>query len=314
MRGGALMRRGRRLLTGFWLAIAVLVLTGCGAEILHDLPESDANEVVTALQSHGIDARKKTVDEAANTWSINVPRSDSGRSLALLREHKLPRKREAGLGDAFDSGGIIKTPMHEKVQYLLGLQGDLTNTLESIGGVIDASVHIALPEKDRTTGVVREDPTASALVEYQPIAGELPVDKNEIRGLIAHSVPGLSEKNVQVVLKPASIVAPMSTGGGRSDVDLVDVAGVVVERGSVSHLKLLTGAGLALLLALGVLLFLGGRANDQLKLQVQGLERQLESRRRRPLALGGAPGGPGGAQAPGSEPMMDAQQPTADRM
>ena len=57
----------RRLLAA--VAGASLLLA-CRANVLHDLPEADANKIVSVLQDHGIQAEKAVADEELNTWAI----------------------------------------------------------------------------------------------------------------------------------------------------------------------------------------------------------------------------------------------------
>lgn len=269
--------RVRPLRLAVVLAGAAFLLS-CRTNVLHDLPESDANRIVSVLQDHGIYAEKEIGDEEANTWTITVPRDAAGRAWSVLEEYKLPRAQERRFADVFGKSKLVVTPKEEQALFLEALQGELSQTVESIDGVIDARVHLVLPERD-LGGAFRGQPKASVVVEYLPDAqGQPPIQRNEVQQVVAHAVEGLSPTEVAVVLKPASIAAPRSTRGG--NLDVVRSAGLVLDRGSVQRFKIYVATATMLLAVLGFLLLLEGRSNNKLRNRLQGMERELRQAQR----------------------------------
>ena len=80
------MARIERFLPSVAALVACTLLVGCRTNVLHDLPESDANRIVSVLQDHGIYAEKEIGDEETNTWTITVPRDAAGRAWSVLEE------------------------------------------------------------------------------------------------------------------------------------------------------------------------------------------------------------------------------------
>lgn len=277
-------------------ALAVVLVStifvACRTNVLHDLPEAEANRIVSVLQDHGIYAEKEIGDPEQNTWSISVPRDASGRAWSVLEEYKLPRAPERRFADVFGKSKLVVTPKEEQALFLEALQGELSQTVESIDGVIDARVHLVLPERD-LAGAFRGQPKASVVVEYLPTPqGQPPIQRNEVQQVVAHAVEGMAPTDVAVVLKPASIAAPRSARGG--DVDVVRSAGLVLDRGSVSRFKVYVATATMLLAVLGFLLLLEGRSNNKLRNRLESAERELrQAQRSAAMAQKAAPAGQG---------------------
>jgi type III secretion protein J len=268
-----------RAIHGLLLVTLATLLLACKAEVLHDLPESEANRILAVLQDHGIYADKVLADPEENTWSIAVPRDATSRAWSVLEEYRLPRANERTFSDVFGKSKLVVTPREEQALFLEALQGELSQTVESIKGVIDARVHLVLPEKD-LAGNFQGAPKASVVVEYLPNAqGVPPIQRPEVQQVVAHAVEGMAVENVAVILKPASIAAPTSGAGG-GNVDAVRSAGLVLDRASVQRFKIYVASALLVLAILGLMLFLEGRTNNRLRRQLQALERDLRQAQR----------------------------------
>jgi type III secretion protein J len=255
------------------------LLLGCRAEVLHHLPEGEANRILAVLQDHGIYADKILADPEENTWTIAVPRESISQAWAVLEEYRLPRDQERRFADVFGKSKLVVTPREEQALFLEALQGELSQTVESVKGVIDARVHLVLPERD-ITGQYQGAPKASVVVEYLPNAqGAPPIQRAEVQQVIANAVEAMTAENVAVILKPATIAAPKSAGGA-SGVDAVRSAGLVLDRSSVERFKIYVATATMILAGLGFLLFLEGRTNNRLRRQLQTVERDLRQAQR----------------------------------
>jgi type III secretion protein J len=262
-----------------FVTLAASFLFACRAEVLHDLPEGEANRILAVLQDHGIYADKVLANPEENTWAISVPSDSTAQAWAVLEEYRLPREQERRFADVFGKNKLVVTPREEQALFLEALQGELSQTVESIKGVIDARVHLVMPEKD-LSGNFQGMPKASVVVEYLPTPqGVPPIQRPEVQQVIAHAVEGMAAENVSVILKPATIAAPRSQGGG-SNVDAVRSAGLVLDRGSVQRFKIYVATATMILAFLGFMLLLEGRTNNRLRRQLQTVERDLRQAQR----------------------------------
>ncbi len=95
---------------------------------------------------------------------------------------------------------MIPTASEEKARLLMALSGELSRTLKSVQGVVDARVQVVLPDNspllDRSQW---SPPTSSVLIKYQ--GSQLPLTQDEVKSLVARGIEGLQADNVAVVFK-----------------------------------------------------------------------------------------------------------------
>ena len=115
----------------------------------------------------------------------------------------------------------------EKAKMLVGLTGEITRTLNSIAGVVEARVHVVVPDNnplmDRSQW---STPTASVLIKHR--GKEPPLQEAEVKSLVAKSVQGLTPEQVAVVFKNVPVM-PASARDvgfflGNQEITLVAVA------------------------------------------------------------------------------------------
>jgi type III secretion protein J len=181
----------RGLLIGLLLAL----LAGCQMDLHTKATEVDANEMLGALLSAGVDAHKRTPD-AGKTWTISVKESQAARAIEVLRDSALPRERRATLGDLFKKEGLISSPTEERVRFLFGVQQGLAETLSKIDGVIVARVHIVLPNNDPLATTIK--PSSAAVFVKHRRGVEIQALVPAIKNLVVHSVEGLEYNQVTV--------------------------------------------------------------------------------------------------------------------
>src|SRR2546423_1482183 len=89
---------------------APLLFSRCMTDIQHGLNESEANDILVLLQSHGLNAAKEQEGGGTGevTWKVVTRRSEGTRSWQLLKEAELPKPRLAGL-EIFNRGSLIPT-------------------------------------------------------------------------------------------------------------------------------------------------------------------------------------------------------------
>ncbi|MBN2056998.1 hypothetical protein JW905_18875 [bacterium] len=179
-----------------------LLAAGCDTTLLHGLDERAANEIIVVMEQSGIKCRKiEEHGDRGSTWAVSVPRGHAPEAWRLLRDRDLPRKEEQGFAEVFAKKGLIPTTMEEKAMMLHALSGELSHTIETIEGIVDARVHLVIPEVSEYLGQeeLLPEPSAAVLAKYRT---EPAVGVGQIAVLVAHSVQGLSPDRVSVLLVP----------------------------------------------------------------------------------------------------------------
>ncbi len=185
---------------------AALALAACGMQELHrDLTEEQANEIVAALAERGIDADKRGGDEG--TWNVGVADGDFAEAVSILRQQGLPGETFVSLGDVFQKEGFTSSPLEERARLIYGLSQELSQTVSAIDGVVQARVHLTLPQPNPLTNEAPES-SASVFVKYRP-GYQVENQTGAIKTLVANSIEGISYDRVSVVMVPAAAaVAP----------------------------------------------------------------------------------------------------------
>jgi type III secretion protein J len=209
--------------------LPALLLSACEVEIQHQLTEREANEILVLLERKGIPTKKAKEEGGRElTWMISVPKAHAANAAMLLKENELPRTKMPGF-EIFNRGSLIPTATEERAMFLQALAGELSKTICSIDGVLDARVHINIPQTDELAArEARPEPSASVLVKYRAYTdpGEKapppPVTDDQIQQLVARSVQDMSPQNVSVVMTAAAMPGGLDTNGPSN----VDVLGI----------------------------------------------------------------------------------------
>ena len=203
----------------FALIVMALVLGACAkrVELMASMPETDANEVMAALQNAGIVADKAPGKEGMVSLSIEA--SEVGRAVDLLRTKGLPRERFMGMGQVFKKEGLISSPLEERARYLYAISQELGATLSQIDGVVLARVHVVLPERGGA-GDPMLPSSAAVFIKYQE-GYNLDVLQPQIRRLVNNSIPGLSPEKISIVLFGSQPLAPRTAGAHQGSASTV---------------------------------------------------------------------------------------------
>lgn len=195
-----------------WITVAALAmaLAGCKVGLFSGLNEQEANEIVAALSSERLDASKERLEN--NEWQVQIEESQMGSALAVLRAQGLPRARTINLGDVFQKQGLVSTPSEERMRYIFAVSQELSQTLRSVDGVIDARVHVVVPANDPLNDKIRPS-SAAVFIKHRPDV-DLRLLAPTVKDLVAHSIEGLDHDQVSLSLFEARR-APVSTAADK---------------------------------------------------------------------------------------------------
>ncbi len=194
------MRALTRHLMPIGLILAAATLSGCGEqEVYGKLKEPQANEMIAALRGANISATKQASGEGE--WSIAVSQDQFARAVEVLKAQGLPRDEFQSLGDVFAKKGFVSSPVEERARLIYGLSQELSRTVSAIDGVVEARVHLAIPEVDPLSDKTKPS-SAAVFVKYQP-GFELRSQTGAIKSLVTNSVEGLQYDKVSVVMFPS---------------------------------------------------------------------------------------------------------------
>lgn len=194
--------------------LALLLLTGCKAQLYSALSERDAMEMVAILLQHDIPADRTIAKDGTST--VQVEGSRIADAVSLLQANRYPRAAYATMGDVFEQKGMVSSPTAERARFIYALSQELSRTLGGIDGVLTARVHIVLPQNEPLEGDSR--PAAAAVFIRHD--ADIPMVKllPQIKMLVANSIEGLSYDKVSVVLlpvpRPAAPAMPKTEGPG----------------------------------------------------------------------------------------------------
>ncbi len=180
------------------IAAAALLTAGCEKETtLHaGLVEQQANLVIAALQNAGIDCRK--AEGAEGTWNVMIGESRFAQAVNLLEKAGLPRREYMGIGEVFKKTGMISSPSEERIRFMDALAQDLARTISSIEGVVDAHVHVVLPENDPFARHAL--PSSAAVAIRSRWDADLTDHIPSIKGLVKNAIEGLSYEKIMVTI------------------------------------------------------------------------------------------------------------------
>jgi type III secretion protein J len=183
------MRSARLLM----VASAACVLVGCTRAPLYSaLTEGQANEVQAALLSAHIDADKVAVPKS-DLWSVSVAHGEIPQAMAVLSAAGLPRQQLHTLGDVFPKEGFVSSPLEERARYVFALSQEVQHTLMQLDGVVDARVHIALPDRNLLDDKP-QSASASVVIIERPGAS-LESRETDIKAIVTDGIEGLRDIN-----------------------------------------------------------------------------------------------------------------------
>src|SRR3712207_5462832 len=175
------------------------------APLFSNLASTDASAIVEELNAQGV-----TYELADGGTTIMVAK-DRVYDLRLAMSGKgLPAGQDTGYA-LLDQAGITTSEFQQQVTYQRALEGELSKTLESLDGVRQAVVHVALPE-DEVFVTEEAKPTASVLLDLAPgteLSGE---QIAAVTNLVSSSVQDMDPQQVTVTDSAGQVLSAPGTG------------------------------------------------------------------------------------------------------
>ena len=177
---------------------AALLLAGCDKEMtLHSgLEERQANLVMAALRDAGIGCSKTPGEEG--TWNVMVSEPKFAAAVNLLEQRGLPRRQHMGVGEVFKKTGMISSPSEERIRFMDALAQDLAKTISMIDGVVDARVHVVLPENDPFARNAL--PSSAAVAIRSRWDADITDIVPSVKGLVKNAIEGLHYEKIMVTI------------------------------------------------------------------------------------------------------------------
>ena len=177
---------------------AALLLAGCDkATTLHvGLEEQQANLVMAALLDAGITCSKEAGEEG--TWNVMVSEQKFAAAVNLLERKGLPRRAHMGIGEVFKKTGMISSPSEERIRFMDALAQDLAKTISMVDGVVDARVHVVLPENDPFARNAL--PSSAAVAIRSRWDADITDIVPSVKGLVKNAIEGLQYEKIMVTV------------------------------------------------------------------------------------------------------------------
>ena len=211
--GGMESGQRMRLILGVVLFIAIAVgglVMGRQAEwrvLYSNLADKDGGAVIAQLGTMNIPYKYSDGGGA-----ILVPADRVHDARLKLASMGLPKGAVSGF-EMMESNRFGMTQFQERLTFQRGLEGELTRSIQSIGSVANARVHLALPNQN---GFFRDQqkPSASVLLSLNPGRS---LDKTQLAGivhLVASSVPEMDAAAVSVLDDTGKLLSKPNDGTG----------------------------------------------------------------------------------------------------
>ncbi|MBI1247956.1 EscJ/YscJ/HrcJ family type III secretion inner membrane ring protein [bacterium] len=176
----------------------VSLALGCSeVQLYTNLPEKEVNEMMAILMDHQIACTKVAGEEGM--WNITVSQSGYSDAVTILSDLGRPRKQRPTMEELFPKTGFTSSPSEQRIRLTYGLAESLEETIATLpGGVVDASVHLVLPENN-PFGESAKVSRANVVVIHRR-GGDITNAIPTIKSIIIGGVDGLDADNVSVDL------------------------------------------------------------------------------------------------------------------
>ncbi len=192
----------------FILLIGLLVYSNIKAQdkklnytIATNLTKSQVMSASNELEAAGIDF---SVIGSGNNLTLKTSKEHINIAKIKLVTSEASTSKHVGW-EIFEKSSLGTTNFENKVKYLRALEGELSRSLESLSGVLRASVKIAIP-KDSIFTERKTEPTASAVLSLKPGIFLTQKQIDGIKNFIASAVSDLKQENIKLIDQDGSLL------------------------------------------------------------------------------------------------------------
>ena len=172
--------------------------------LFSNISERDGGAIIAALDQMNVpykfnDSGSAVLIPSARVYDVRLRLAAQG----------LPKGGNVGF-ELMENQKFGVSQFAEQVNYQRGLEGELARTIQSIGAVQTARVHLAIP---KPTVFVREELKPSASVMLNLYAGRSldPAQVAGIQNLVAASVPNLSASSVTLIDQTGAMISQLKS-------------------------------------------------------------------------------------------------------
>ena len=163
-----------------------------GYSVLFDnTTASDSALIIQQLE------KEKVPYKVLNEGAIAVPSEVVHKQRISIAALGIPKNSKVGF-EIFDKTEFGATDFEQKIKYVRALEGELARTIESLGPISNASVHIAIP-KETVFAQKQSAPTASIVLNIRSGMNLSLKQILGIKNLVAASIAQLTPENVSIV-------------------------------------------------------------------------------------------------------------------
>lgn len=206
------------LLAGMAAVIAVMVVFWLWSQqpdyrvLYSNFADKDGGAIVAALDKMNVPYKLSETGTA-----ILVPAAEVHQARLKLASEGLPKGGNVGF-ELLEKQKFGVSQFVEQVNFQRGLEGELERSIQAIGSVESAIIHLAIP-KQSVFARDQQKPTASVLLNVLPGRNLDPNQVSAIVHLVASSVPNLPAKNVTVVDQNGELLSSAGKKPGAKSLD-----------------------------------------------------------------------------------------------
>lgn len=211
---------GRNLFLMVGIAAVVAIMSGVWMwsqqpdyrVLFSNFSDRDGGSIVASLQQMNIPYKF-----ADGGTAILVPSNQVYDARLKLASQGLPKGGNVGF-ELMENQKLGVSQFLEQVNFQRALEGELARSIQAVGAVQAARVHLALP---KASVFVREQqkPTASVLLNLHPGRTLDQQQVSAIVHLVASSVPDLPPKNVTIVDQSGNLLSDTTKPAGANTLD-----------------------------------------------------------------------------------------------
>jgi len=180
--------------------------------LFNGLDGKDTQQVSQELAAAGI-----PFETAADGTSIEVPADMLDKARMEVAAKGMPQSGRLGF-ELFDKPNWVGSEFDERVNYQRALEGELEHTIETLGVVRSARVHLVLPQPSLFASEEKAAKASVVLKLRRPVVD--PEQADAIRSLVAGAVENLNPDQVTLVdADGRANLKPRSNDAGREEAE-----------------------------------------------------------------------------------------------